>query len=66
MPFSDITLSNWMINASFVLAFFMQRLHERLLENDYIQADETILQVVKAHKTNTTKKILHMVRYRKR
>ena len=56
MPFSDTTLSNWMINASVVLAFFMQRLHERLLENDYIQADETTLQVVKAHKTNPTKK----------
>jgi transposase len=56
MPFSDTTLSNWMINASVVLSFFMQRLQDRLLENEYIQADETTLQVVKAHKAKPTKK----------
>jgi len=56
VPFSDTTLANWMINASVVLAFFMQRLKERLLENEYIQADETTLQVVNAHKGKPAKK----------
>ncbi|MEA3491776.1 MAG: transposase [Campylobacterota bacterium] len=39
MPFSDTTLSRWMVNASLVLAFFVQRLQERLLDNEYIQAE---------------------------
>ncbi len=56
MPFSDTTLSRWMINASLVLVFFMQRLKDRLLENEYIQADETTLQVINAHKGKATKK----------
>jgi len=56
VPFDDTTLSNWMIKASVVLAPFMQRLQERLLDNEYIQADETTLQVVNAHKGKATKK----------
>ena len=56
MPFSDTTLSRWMISASLVLAFFVLRLKDRLLENEYIQADETTLQVLKAHKGKATKK----------
>jgi len=56
VPFNDTTLSNWLINSSVVLAFFMQRLQDRLLENEYIQADETTLQVINAHKGKSTKK----------
>jgi transposase len=56
VPFSDTTLSNWMIKASGKLIPFMQRIKERLLQNDYIQADETTLQVIKAHKGKATKK----------
>ena len=41
VPFTDTTLSNWMIKASEKLTPFMERLQERLLQNDYIQADET-------------------------
>ncbi|MDQ7085368.1 MAG: transposase [Sulfurovum sp.] len=48
VPFNDITLSNWMIKASEKLKPFTERLKERLLENEYIQADETTLQVVNA------------------
>ncbi len=56
MPFSDTTLSRWMISASLVLAFFVQRLKDRLLDNGYIQADETTLQVLKAHEGKPSKK----------
>ncbi|MDQ7084856.1 MAG: transposase [Sulfurovum sp.] len=56
VPFNDITLSNWMIKASEKLKPFTERLKERLLENEYIQADETTLQVVNAHKGKATKK----------
>lgn len=56
MPFSDTTLSRWMVSASLVLVFFVQRLQERLLDNEYIQADETTLQVLKAHKGKASKK----------
>jgi len=56
VPFSDTTLSHWMIKASDKLKPFTQRLKERLLENEYIQADETTLQVLNAHKKNATKK----------
>ena len=34
----------------------MDLLQERLLQNEYIQADETTLQVLKAHKGKATKK----------
>jgi len=56
VPFSDTTLSNWIFKASERLTPFMDRLKERLLQNEYIQADETTLQVTKAHKTKATKK----------
>ncbi|MDQ7046194.1 MAG: IS66 family transposase [Sulfurovum sp.] len=55
-PFNDTTLSNWMIKASEKLKHFKEKLKERLLENEYIQADETTLQVVNAHKGKATKK----------
>ncbi|MDQ7047756.1 MAG: transposase [Sulfurovum sp.] len=54
-PFNDTTLSNWMIKASEKLKHFKEKLKERLLENEYIQADETTLQVVNAHKGKATK-----------
>ena len=56
VPFRDTTLSNWMIKGSQRLKPFMNLLSERLLQNDYIQADETTLQVIKAHKGKATKK----------
>jgi transposase len=56
MPFSDTTLSRWMISASRKLIPFTDRLKERLLDNEYIQADETTLQVLNAHKGKATKK----------
>lgn len=56
VPFSDTTLSNWMIKGSQRLKPFMNLLLERLLQNEYIQADETTLQVLKAHKAKATKK----------
>lgn len=56
VPFSDTTLSNWMINASVELSLLIQRLKERLHQNDYMQADETTLQVLKAHDGKATKK----------
>jgi len=56
MPFNDTTLSRWMISTSVALTFFVQRLKDRLLQNNYIQADETTLQVLKAHKGKATKK----------
>jgi len=56
VPFSDTTLSNWMIKGSQRLKPFMDLLLERLLQNEYIQADETTLQVLTAHKGKATKK----------
>ncbi len=56
MPFSDTTLSRWMISASSKLIPFIERLKLKLLDNEYIQADETTLQVLKAHKGKATKK----------
>jgi transposase len=56
MPFNDTTLSRWMISASIKLIPFTDRLKERLLDNEYIQADETTLQVLNAHKGKATKK----------
>ena len=56
VPFTDTTLSNWMINASENLKPFVERLKERLLENSYIQADETTLQVLKEKDRKATQK----------
>ena len=47
MPFTDTTLSNWMIKGSEKLEPFVDLLKDKLLENEYIQADETTLQVLK-------------------
>jgi transposase len=43
VPFTDTTLSNWMINTSKNLEPFVKLLKERLLENEYIQADDGVL-----------------------
>ena len=48
VPFSDTTLSNWMIKASELrLTPIIDRLESCLLQCNYIQADETTLQVLK-------------------
>ena len=47
VPFNDTTLSNWIIKSAKVLTPFSDLLKERLLQNEYIQADETTLQVLK-------------------
>ena len=48
VPFTDTTLSNWMIKASTLrLTPLIERLKSYMLQSDYIQADETTLQVLK-------------------
>ena len=48
VPFTDTTLSNWMIKASELrLTPIIDRLESYLLQCNYIQADETTLQVLK-------------------
>ncbi len=48
VPFTDTTLSNWMIKASELrLTPIINRLEKYLLKCNYIQADETTLQVLK-------------------
>lgn len=48
VPFIDSTLSRWMINASILRLFpLIERLKHYMLQSDYIQADETTLQVLK-------------------
>jgi transposase len=47
VPFTDTTLSSWMIKGSRALKPVMDLLRLRLLQNAYIQADETTLQVLK-------------------
>lgn len=47
IEFTTTTFSNWIINASkFVLVPIINLLNEILLQSDYIQADETTLQVL--------------------
>lgn len=46
VPFTDTTLSNWMIRGAEALKPVIDLLKLRLLENEYIQADETTLQVL--------------------
>ena len=46
VPFSDTTLSSWMIKGSKALKPIIDMLQLKLLENEYIQADETTLQVL--------------------
>jgi transposase len=47
VPFTDTTLSSWMIKGSKALKPVVDLLRLRLLENEYIQADETTLHVLK-------------------
>ncbi len=48
VTFTDTTLSNWMIKASELrVAPIIKRMQEYLMRCDYIQADETTLQVLK-------------------
>jgi len=47
VPFTDTTLSSWMIKGSEAIKPLIDLLKLRLLENEYIQADETTLQVLK-------------------
>ena len=56
VPFSDTTLSNWMIKGSEALEPIIDLLKLRLLENVYIQADETTLQVLKEQNRKVTQK----------
>jgi len=56
VPFSDTTLSNWMIKGSEALEPIIDLLKLRLLENAYIQADETTLQVLKEQNRKVTQK----------
>ena len=47
IEFTTTTFSNWMIKASqLVLVYMINLLNEILLQSDYIQADETTLQVL--------------------
>jgi len=56
VPFTDTTLSSWTIKAAQRLSPFIDLLKERLLQNEYIQADETTLQVLKEKGRKATKK----------
>jgi len=56
VPFTDATLSSWMIKGSEALKPAMQLLKSRLLENTYIQADETTLQVLNEKNKKATQK----------
>ena len=46
VPFTDTTLSSWTIKGSEAIKPVIDLLKLRLLENEYIQADETTLQVL--------------------
>jgi hypothetical protein len=47
MDFTTTTFSNWMIKGyELVLIYVINLLNEKLLQSDYIQADETTLQVL--------------------
>lgn len=56
VPFSDTTLSNWMVKGSEAIEPVMALLKTRLLTNEYIQADETTLQVLKEPNKKATQK----------
>jgi len=56
VPFSDTTLSNWMIKGSEAIEPIMDLLKLKLLDNAYIQADETTLQVLKEQNKKATQK----------
>ena len=56
VPFTDATLSSWMIKGAEALNPVMELLRSKLLENEYIQADETTLQVLNEKNRKATQK----------
>lgn len=56
MPFTDTTLSNWIIQGSNALQPVMNLMQQLLIQNDYIQADETTLQVLNEKNKKATSK----------
>ncbi len=56
VPFTDTTLSNWIIQGSNALQPVMELMQKRLVQNDYIQADETTLQVLNEKNKKPTSK----------
>ena len=56
VPFSDTTLSNWIMAGSKAIEPVIDLLKLRLLDNDYIQADETTLQVLNEQNKKATQK----------
>ncbi len=56
VPFTDTTLASWMIKGSIALKPIIELLKLRLLENEYIQADETTLQVLNEKNRKATQK----------
>ena len=56
MPFTDSTLASWMIKGSDAIEPVIELLKSKLLENEYIQADETTLQVLKEKNRKATQK----------
>jgi transposase len=56
VPFNDTTLSGWVIKSAQTLTPLVEHLRVKLLENRYLQADETTLQVLKEPYRDATKK----------
>ena len=57
VQFTDTTLSNWMIKASeLCLTPLIEKMNTLMIESDYIQADETTLQVLKEENKKATSK----------
>ncbi len=56
VPFSDTTLSSWMIKGAEALKPVIELLRSKLLKNVYIQADETTLQVLNEKNRKATQK----------
>ena len=56
MPFTDTTLSNWIIQGSNALQPVVDLMRKRVVQNDYIQADETTLQVLNEKNKKATSK----------
>jgi transposase len=63
IEFTATTFSNWIINAHrYVLKDMISLLNEKLLQSDYIQADETTLQVLKEENRDAKQKSYIWVR----
>jgi len=63
IEFTTTTFSNWIINAhKYVLKDIISLLNEELLQSDYIQADETTLQVLKEENRDAKQKSYIWVR----